>query len=91
MTRERFLGVILLMYKITDLQKIIQKNKRRSLPKIFLWLQLMVPYSLAVDSFLSLNIIILFDSSVLFSSGFHNPNYLEIKLDLISKFLAPMF
>ena len=29
----------------------------------------------------------LFDSSVFFDSGFHNPNYLEIKNDLTSKFL----
>ena len=34
--------------------------------------------------------IILYDSSVFFGPGFHNPNNLEIKKDTISKFLAPM-
>ena len=31
----------------------------------------------------------LFDGSVFFISDFHNPNYLEIKKNLISKLLAP--
>ena len=33
----------------------------------------------------------LIDSSVFLGSGFHNPNYLEIKKYIISTFLAPMF
>ena len=36
------------------------------------------------------NYIVLFESSVFLGSGFCNPNYLEIKKDLISKFLAPL-
>ena len=46
---------------------------------------------LQVRSKSKFNITLSYSIVLFFSSGFHNPNYLEIQMNLISKFLAPNF